>query len=206
MNPAAKRKAVPSKDTPEELLGDGRPVSTGVVLLPQQDEQGEDQPTPSTISHLPAQQHDVPRYTWSTRLTGSPNAGPNARLRVRTRLTVAHWSGNIDAAARVADKLVDNAVRHADPFGPGKGFVELRLTVLPAEELLIEVDDALPLFPDFEAVATQSCEPAGVPKGLWWVRHYRGALSWAPKKDDVTGDVIGKTVQAVLPTAWAASS
>ncbi|MEU1201265.1 hypothetical protein ABZ446_34320 [Streptomyces sp. NPDC005813] len=135
----------------------------------------------------------------------SAHAGPNARLRVRTRLTVAHWGGNVDAAARVADKLVDNAYRHAEPFGPGQGWIELRLTVrAETDELLIEVDDATPTFPDFEIAAT--AEPAGPPPGLWWVRHYRGALSWSPKTDDTTGDVIGKTVAAVLPTAGAASS
>ncbi|MHB9849000.1 hypothetical protein ACSYGO_07095 [Streptomyces krungchingensis] len=206
MNPTAKHKALLSEGTPEELLGDGQPVSTGMVVLPQQDEQGEELPYPGTMPHLASQQDDEPRYTWGTRLTASPNAGPNARLRVRTRLTVAHWFGSVDAAAQVADKLVDNAIRHADPFGPDKGFVELRLTVFPPGELLIEVDDALPLFPGFEAVATQSSEPTGVPKELWWVRRYRGTLSWSTKADDVTGDVIGKTVRAVLPTAWAASS
>ncbi|MEU1203522.1 hypothetical protein ABZ446_46040 [Streptomyces sp. NPDC005813] len=151
------------------------------------------------------QQGDEPRYTWGTRLTASPNAGPNARLRVRTRLTVAHWSGNINAAARVADKLVDNAYRHAKPIGPGQGWVELRLTVMPTtDELLIEVDDATPEFADFAKAAT--AEPTGPPPGLWWVRHYRGALSWGPKTDDATGDVVGKTVAAILPTTWAASS
>ncbi|WP_432190505.1 hypothetical protein [Streptomyces sp. Tue6028] len=154
---------------------------------------------------LAAQLDDEPRYTWGTRLTASANAGPNARLRVRIRLTVAHWSGNGEAAARVADKLVDNAFCHAQPIGPGEGWVELRLTVLPTtDHLLVEVDDAMPEFPCFESAST--AEPAGPPPGLWWVRHYRGALSWGPKTDNATGDVVGKTVAAILPTTWAAAS
>ncbi|MGW3152082.1 hypothetical protein ACWDG1_47390, partial [Streptomyces sp. NPDC001177] len=101
----------------------------------------------ATVILLPLQQEDEtePRYKWATRLAATEAAGPNARLRVRTRLTVARWPGNIDAASRVADKLVDNAFRHAKPFGPGEGSIDLRLTVLAGtDELLIEVDDALP--------------------------------------------------------------
>ncbi|MFJ3310745.1 hypothetical protein ACIPSA_48960 [Streptomyces sp. NPDC086549] len=114
---------------------------------------------------------------------------------------MAHWPGNIDAAARVADKLVDNAFQHAEPFGPGEGWVELRLTVLPkTDALLIEVDDATPEFADFEKATT--AEPSNPPPGLWWVRHYQGTLSWDPKTDATTGDVVGKTVTAFLPTTW----
>ncbi|MEU6071820.1 ATP-binding protein [Streptomyces sp. NPDC047082] len=150
---------------------------------------------------LPSQPDEEPRYKWQTRLTANEAAGPNARLRVRTRLTVARWPGNIDAAARVADKLVDNAIRHAKPFGPGEGWITLRLTVLlGTDELLIEVDDATAEFADFNEA--MSATPSGPPPGLWWVRHYQGTLSWDPKTDATTGDVVGKTVAALLPTTW----
>ncbi|WP_432187901.1 hypothetical protein [Streptomyces sp. Tue6028] len=160
MNPAAQRKALLFKGTPEELLGDGHPVRTIVALPPQQDEKGKEQQVQGAMPVPNAQLDNEPRYTWGSRLTASANAGPNARLRVRTRLTVARWSGNVDAAARVADKLVDNAYRHAEPIGPGEGWIELRLTVLPTtDELLIEVDDATPEFADFDKAATT--EPKG---------------------------------------------
>ncbi|MEU1457350.1 hypothetical protein [Streptomyces avermitilis] len=124
-------------------------------------------------------------------------AGPNARLRARTWLTIGHWRGNVDAAARVADKLVDNAVRHGKPFADG--CIPLRLIVAAdTHELLIEVDDAYPQFPSFDEAANQSGEVRGTPTGLWWVAHYGGRLSWDVKRsvDDV---IVGKTAQAILP-------
>ncbi|WP_189710379.1 hypothetical protein, partial [Streptomyces anandii] len=106
------------------------------------------------------------------------------------------WPGNTDIAARVADKLVDNAVRHGRAFPDG--CVVLRLMVLHSEHLRIEVDDARPEFPDFDTANTPG-RPTG--RGLWWVWHYRGRLTWRPKRDE-DGTVAGKSVCAVLPLAW----
>lgn len=137
-----------------------------------------------------------PRYSFETKLLASNAAGPNARLRVRPRLTEARWSGNIDIAARIAHQLTDNAVRHGRPFR--NGCVVLRLTVLDSEQLLIEVDDALPEFPGFEEVTGPDHRTG---RGLWWVRHYRGRLTWQPKTD-TDGTVVGKTVRAQVPLGW----
>ncbi|MEV6179910.1 ATP-binding protein [Streptomyces sp. NPDC052015] len=161
-------------------------------------------PVSSTVTLTPLQQ-DEPRYKWQTKLTANPGAGPNARLRVRTRLTVANWAGNIDAASRVADKLVDNAIRHAKPFGSGEGWIELRLTVKPeTDDLLIEVDDALSEFANFEAAAAV-IDIKGTPSGLWWVHHYKGTLSWDVKRDTAQA-IVGKTVQALIPASWGEES
>ncbi|MGW3134974.1 hypothetical protein [Streptomyces sp. NPDC001139] len=149
----------------------------------------------STVVLVPLQMpdEDEPVSRWSTTLTANEGAGPNARLRVRTQLRMAKWNGNVDIASRVADKLMDNAASHGQPFADGS--VVLRLTVLPeTEELLIEADDADPKFPDFQAAAANA--PTG--RGLWWVDHYHGRLDWHVKRDD-EGQVIGKTVQVVLP-------
>ncbi|MGV9565095.1 hypothetical protein [Streptomyces sp. NPDC003480] len=163
----------------------------------------------ATVILLPLQVQDdteQPRYAWKTRMAANAAAGPNARYRVRPRLTVARWPGNIDAAARVADKLVDNAVRHGKPFGPGEGWVELRLRVEPGTDvLLIEVDDADAGFPRFEEAKSAEPEPEGPPTGLWWVRHYRGDLAWAVKQTD-EGATVGKTVKATLPPTWGESA
>ncbi|MGQ4344100.1 hypothetical protein [Streptomyces sp. SAS_275] len=140
---------------------------------------------------------------YSTSLIANQGAGPNARLRVRPWLTVGRWTGNVDQAARVADKLVDNAIRHGVALPDD--LVILRLIVLDAtQELLIEVDDALPGFPDFERVANQSGEPNGKPTGLWWVAHYHARLAWDVRRD-ADDAVIGKTVQAILPASWGGS-
>ncbi|MFH8772041.1 hypothetical protein [Streptomyces sp. NPDC017958] len=183
------------------LGGAGAPAdpSLSPTLSSAVDLETDEHPVRAPVILLPLQQEDEaePRYKWATKLTATEAAGPNARLRVRTRLTVARWPGNIDAASRVADKLVDNAFRHAKPFGSGQGWIELRLTLEPkTDAVLIEVDDPLPEFADFEAATT--AEPEGSPPGLWWVRHYQGTLSWDVRKDDVD-TVVGKTVRALIP-------
>ncbi|MFF7476983.1 hypothetical protein [Streptomyces sp. NPDC008092] len=172
-------------------------ASEAAVLLT--DASVSEAPQTAAVTLLPLQTEEQPAFEWSTKLLANEGAGPNARLRTRPWLTFGHWPGNVDAAARVADKLVDNAVRHGKPFNDG--CVSLHLIVTrDTHELLVEVDDANPEFPDFEKVANQTGEPQGKPAGLWWVDHYRGRLSWDVKRD-VDGEVVGKTVQAVLPIA-----
>lgn len=180
MKPRATEPAAPAVPPPGGASATVlRPAGTATALLP-----------------LPAEQSP---FRWSTRLVADSGAATNARLRIRPRLTVCCWPGNIDAAARVASHLVDNAVRHGRPFADGK--VVLRLLAHPdTDELLIEVDDAFPEFPDFDQVANQSHEPRSAPPGLWWLAHYRGTASWDLQKDD--GEVVGKTVQALLPATW----
>jgi hypothetical protein len=135
---------------------------------------------------------EVPRFRWTSKLLANEASGPNARLRVRPRLTAVYWPGDIDGAGQISDKLVDNAARHGRPFVDG--CVSLRLTVLrETEELRIEVDDANPHFPDFDTATSTAQEG----RGLWWVQHYGAHLSWDVKPDD-RGRVVGKTVTAVL--------
>ncbi|MFG3140937.1 hypothetical protein ACGFZA_32625 [Streptomyces sp. NPDC048211] len=144
---------------------------------------------------------EAPQFQWATSLVANEGAGPNARLRVRPQLTIGHWHGHVDQAARVADKLVDNAVRHGKAFADGR--INLRMTILAdTDELLIEVEDANPEFPNFEEVANRAGEDSRPPTGLWWVAHYRGRMSWDIKKnqEDVA---VGKIVQTILPTTWA---
>ncbi|MFJ3674009.1 hypothetical protein ACIPSE_47000 [Streptomyces sp. NPDC090106] len=146
---------------------------------------------------LPLRLQVEPAFTWSVSLVASAACGLLARQRVRPALTMARWEGNVDIAARVADKLVDNALVHGEPFGDGT--VTLRLIIdATTRELLIEVDDALPDFPGFAAVANQSSTLRGTPRGPWWVAHYQGRLSWDVIKTE-DGRLSGKTVQAILP-------
>ncbi|MGW1801561.1 hypothetical protein ACWCQN_38000 [Streptomyces sp. NPDC001984] len=175
-------------------------VPTSEVPTAEADDAVQPHPVSATVVLLPLEAPETPRFKWATKLVATEAAGPNARLRVRTRLTVARWPGNVDAASRVADKLVDNAFRHAKPFGSGEGWIELRLTLKSGtDELLMEVDDASPEFSNFQAATT--ADPEGPPPGLWWVGHYQGTLSWNVKTDNV-GTVVGKTVQALIPTTW----
>ncbi|MEU9273241.1 hypothetical protein AB0E04_48995 [Streptomyces sp. NPDC048251] len=154
-------------------------------------------PVAAVMTLMPLEPEKEPPFTYKVRLQANAMAGPNARLRARTQLTIAHWAGNVDAASRVCDKLVDNAFRHGRAFRDGR--LPFRLTVHPeTHELLIEVDDADPEFPDFP----QAAELEGkTPTGLWWVDHYKGRLAYTKRTDDY-GEVVGKTVQAVLPVNW----
>ncbi|WP_367575257.1 ATP-binding protein [Streptomyces griseoaurantiacus] len=145
----------------------------------------------ATVSLLPPQQQ-TPRLDWTNKLLANRGAGPNARLRVRPRLTVAFWAGDVDAAAQVADKLVDNAVKHGMPFSDGCVSIRLRVAA-DTDDLEISVTDAGREFPDFDTVA--SAPPAH--SGLWWVRHHGGDLTWELQRDD-DGLVYGKTVTAHL--------
>lgn len=151
---------------------------------------------------LPLSSQD--QFRWATSLAATEAAGPNARLRARPWLTTAQWTGNVERAARVADKLVDNAFRHGATFPDG--LTPVRMIVLrETNELIIEADDASPDFPNFSDVANRSGEPKGMPTGLWWVAYYCAHLSWVAKRH-AAGAVVGKTVRAVLPPSWMLSS
>ncbi|MFI9755805.1 hypothetical protein [Streptomyces collinus] len=108
---------------------------------------------------------------------------------------ISDWSGNADVASRVADVLVTNAAEHAGPLDGGE--IPLRLLLLPDSQLLIEVDDGTPEFPDFHKAQAEA--PIG--RGLWWVSHYRGRLTYFPLLND-QGKTVGKTVQVLLPVTW----
>lgn len=169
MNPPEQQRAVPASGA--EHPGRRHPSAT-VSLLPPQEEQR------------------TPRLDWTSKLLANRVAGPNARLRVRPRLTIAFWPGDVDAAAQVAEKLVTNAVRHGTPFSDGCVSIRLRVAA-DTDDLEISVTDAGPEFADFDAVA---CAPSAR-SGLWWVRHHGGDLTWEPQRDD-DGLVHGKTVTA----------
>lgn len=159
-------------------------------------------PVSAIVRLLPLQPDDDPSLNWSIRLLTNAVAASGARLRMRPRLTMWHWTGDIDCAAHIAYELVDNAVRHGRPFTDG--CTELRLALVPETyELTVEVDDALTTFDNFEEATTNRATPQRR-TGLLWIRE-KAQLSWDVLRDD-TGEAIGKTVQVVLPATWEASA
>ncbi|MDQ1006661.1 hypothetical protein QFZ82_001146 [Streptomyces sp. V4I23] len=73
------------------------------------------QPTSASLAttHSPPAA-DAVTYEWSRTFEAQPKAPQQlARLHTRTRLTMAHWRGNREAAAVVAGVLTANAVIHA---------------------------------------------------------------------------------------------
>lgn len=133
-------------------------------------------------------------YGWGFQLPATDGIRREARIRARSRLTVSHWGGDVDVAARVAGELADNGARHGRPFSDGS--VSLRLIVLPETgELLVQVDDAEPTFPGFEAAVR-----GGPESGLGLVQRQGVKLDWYVLQEG--GDVVGKTVQAVVSGGW----
>lgn len=142
----------------------------------------------------PIQVPDEAPFKFSADLLG-PMPGQTARRLVLDQLRKIGWVGNEDAASRLADVLATNAAEHAVPLDCNE--TPLRLVILPDDRLLIEVDDGTPEFPDF----SKTMADAHIGRGLWWVSHYRGRLTYYPLRDD-QGETVGKTVQVLLPVAW----
>ncbi|MBT2394366.1 sensor histidine kinase [Streptomyces sp. ISL-1] len=130
---------------------------------------------------------------WTRRFEMGENARLLARIHTRTQVTLLGWDGDVDAAAEVARQLVANAYTHA-PTGPGPVQIWFRLAVTENDELLIEVSDPLPEFPDFNN-AVQGTRAGGMRE----IRRHGGQLSW------FLPECGGKTVQARMTPETAAA-
>ncbi|MER7952079.1 ATP-binding protein [Streptomyces sp. NPDC096079] len=129
------------------------------------------------------------RHETALRLPADVSALTLAGIKGRTTLTLLNWSGNQHAAVSVLYVLVRNALQHGFTPGPQQTLT-IRLGVTEARELLIDVEDPNPAFPDFDqAVAGER----GL--GLPAARHLGAALSWSPNRP---GEPVGKTVHAVM--------
>jgi metal-dependent amidase/aminoacylase/carboxypeptidase family protein len=101
-----------------------------------------------------------------------------------------YWRGNIELAVAVANELTKNAVAYAMP-GPLRDgpAIALRLTVTDADELLIDVSDPLPEFPNFAAAVAGHTTG----HGLWQAARLGATLIWFSN-----ADTEGKTVRAMM--------
>ncbi|MGP4049386.1 hypothetical protein [Streptomyces sp. 2A115] len=141
---------------------------------------------------IPLPIRDEPRWQWKRAFTADENAPGLARVHTRTRLTVAGWTGSIEMGARIASVLMDNAVKHAH-VSAGDILV-LRLAILATGEVLIEVTDPSPDFPNFTAaVEWEPADGSDERRSLWWVRQCKGRVSFTP-----TEDQSAKTVQVLI--------
>jgi hypothetical protein len=200
VKPPPRNEASPSYNIEGLVLAAASPQSRLAAAGPESS--CEDLPANSPVVHLLAQEDAdaLPRFRWETKLTAGLSAGTNARLRARPRLTVARWPGNVEVASRITAKLVDNAAQWGLPFPDGS--VGLRMTVGPVtEELVIEVDDALPHFDRFEAVTS---DPVAGCTGnsLRWASGHGARLSWELRRGD-DDEPFGKTVRAIVPVSKA---
>jgi anti-sigma regulatory factor (Ser/Thr protein kinase) len=126
----------------------------------------------------------------STELPADVSAVLMARVWIRTCLAALGWNGPILRAAEVISRLVDNGVRHGMPNGTDKTQrrIVLRVTVNEAGELVIDVTDLNPTFPNFAAAVKGE---KGL--GLWHVAHHDAQVTWFLHHEGP-----GKTVRATL--------
>ncbi|MER6074655.1 ATP-binding protein [Streptomyces sp. NPDC001817] len=122
-------------------------------------------------------------------LPADPSAAGLARIQARTLLTVLNWPGNQHLAIDVLHVLVDNAVQHALTPGKTGQHFGARLSVTEAHELLIDVQDPNPTFPEFDKAITGEL----LGRGLWDVARQGVTLTWF-----VRPEFDGKTVRAAL--------
>ncbi|MGC4950936.1 ATP-binding protein [Streptomyces sp. DT224] len=110
-----------------------------------------------------------------------------ARIDGRTRLTVLGWPGSQHDAVNVLYVLVRNALEHG--VTPDTQTFEVRLTVADGDELLVEVDDPNPKFPEFDRAIGGE-----LGRGLWEAQRCGATITYFPA--DREGG--GKTVRATL--------
>lgn len=128
-------------------------------------------------------------------ISGDGNAGPLARLQARTLLTVLSCPGDHHRATDVLHVLVDNAVQHALTPKKAGQCLEGCLSVTEAHELLIDVTDPDPAFPEFDQAIA-----GDVGRSLWEIAQHGVILTWF-----VGAAFDTKTVRAVLrpgPVDW----
>lgn len=111
-----------------------------------------------------------------------------ARISGRTKLTMLNWPGNAHAAIDVLGCLVNNAVVYGLTPGKAGQSLSARLGITEAHELVIDVTDPNPLFPNFtEAV------DGTMGRGLWNARQHGARVSWF-----VSPNFESKTVRATI--------
>jgi hypothetical protein len=182
--------------TIEHALADGS--ATGLVALTEQE-----------IVGRPADR--APLRTWITDLeafavyTGAPSlAGPAAvlsgtydlvpdsvrqlKVTARVRLSLRRWPGDVDSAVEVLARLAFNAVAHAQPVTRAPAQMHVHLSLTDEGDLLIDVEDPNPSFPDAQAALNGE-------RG----RGLRDALAFgAELRYFLASDGLSKTVRAVL--------
>lgn len=125
---------------------------------------------------------------WARSYTLRPESLRQVRTDAYTYLTMLNWTGNQAAAVEVLARLAKNAVVHAAPVTGTSAQMQVRLAVTEKDELLIDVSDPSPEFPDCAAAIRGEKG-----RGLWDVRRLGADVTWILSENGR-----GKTVRAHL--------
>ncbi|WP_432016504.1 ATP-binding protein [Streptomyces hydrogenans] len=140
----------------------------------------------SKTDPAPAAAAPVQRET-ELHLPCNPAALGLASIQGRTQLALLGWPGNQHAAVQVLYALVRNALAYGiTPGQPGQ-FLTAALRVTEADELLIDVTDPNPTFPDFDKAIVGE-----LGQGLWEAQRLGATIDW------FLSAAPGKTVRAVM--------
>ncbi|MEV6379042.1 ATP-binding protein [Streptomyces sp. NPDC051773] len=146
------------------------------------------------IVAIPALEHDESVWTRHSHFRVSEHAASNARNYTRMYLSQQPDPVNIETAAAIAHVLMSNAVTYSGV--PGYAVIPMHWALLPTGELMIQVQDALCDFPDFDEALKWEPAEGEPPRGLWTARQLGAEIAYAP----VEG---GKVVQALIKSAAA---
>lgn len=137
---------------------------------------------------LPAARATAIVASLQTELPGSIRAVRAGRLWIRAVLPALGWAGSVFKAAEVVTPLLDNGVHHGLPDHARTQTLTLRVAVNDAGELVLDVSDLNPSFPDFDAAVRGEKG-----RGLWQVAHLGARVTrFIPQEGT------GKTVRAIL--------
>ncbi|HBF84941.1 MAG TPA: ATP-binding protein [Streptomyces sp.] len=120
-------------------------------------------------------------------LPADPSALTKARIEGRTLLTLLCWPGSQYTATDVLYVLVRNALEHGITPGETSRSIDVWLRITSDHQLLIDVTDPNPTFPDFERALAGE-----LGRGLWGAQQLGATISYLPAGSD------GKTVRATM--------
>ncbi|MFD4525577.1 hypothetical protein ACFWP7_16955 [Streptomyces sp. NPDC058470] len=75
-----------------------------------------------------------------------------ARVKGRVGLTMLNWHGSVPDALQVLSVLVDNALEHGSTPRRGDRALRVCLSITEARQLIVDVEDFSPAFPNFQDV------------------------------------------------------
>jgi anti-sigma regulatory factor (Ser/Thr protein kinase) len=150
----------------------------------------------ASVVAIPALRRDESVWTRHSQFRAGQHAASNASNYTRMYLAQQPVPVNIEAAAAIADVLMANAVAYSGV--PGYAQIPMQWALLPAGELIIQVQDARRDFPHFDEVMKWEPAEGEAIRGLSVARQLGAEIAFAPQAG-------GKIVQALIRPSTASA-